>query len=80
MLWSDQSRYLPGHAVEANFVPVRGEFSRNVLLDILAYIREIHVASVTFQAESYCMGLQQCGLTASIAPDAKFKGDESEDV
>jgi ATP-dependent Clp protease adapter protein ClpS len=26
------------------------------------------------QAEIYCLGLQQCGLTASIAPDSKFEG------
>lgn len=28
------------------------------------------------QAEGYCLKLQQCGLTASIAPDAKFEGGE----
>lgn len=27
------------------------------------------------QSESYCLQLQQCGLTASIAPDNKFEGD-----
>ena len=26
------------------------------------------------QAEKYCLGLQQCGLTASIALDSKFEG------
>ncbi|KAG5190969.1 ribosomal protein L7/L12, C-terminal/adaptor protein ClpS-like protein [Tribonema minus] len=33
------------------------------------------------QAETYCLGLQQCGLTASIAPDSKFGkgGDEGGD-
>ncbi len=25
------------------------------------------------QAEKYCLGLQQCGLTASVAPDNKFE-------
>eukprot|EP00903_Cladosiphon_okamuranus_P008373 g8051.t1 len=27
------------------------------------------------KSESYCLQLQQCGLTASIAPDNKFEGD-----
>ncbi|CAM9247183.1 unnamed protein product [Ascophyllum nodosum] len=31
------------------------------------------------KAEGYCMQLQQCGLTASIAPDSKFEGGESGD-
>ncbi|CAM9916378.1 unnamed protein product [Ectocarpus fasciculatus] len=26
------------------------------------------------KSESYCLQLQQCGLTASIAPDSKFEG------
>ena len=26
------------------------------------------------QAEMYCLGLQQCGLTASISPDSNFEG------
>jgi ATP-dependent Clp protease adapter protein ClpS len=31
------------------------------------------------QAEKYCLGLQQCGLTASIALDSKFEGGQGED-
>ena len=27
------------------------------------------------QSETYCLQLQQCGLTASIAPDSNFEGD-----
>lgn len=30
------------------------------------------------QAEGYCLKLQQCGLTASIAPDANFEGGGDE--
>ncbi|CAM9769346.1 unnamed protein product [Phaeothamnion confervicola] len=28
------------------------------------------------QAETYCLQLQQCGLTASIAPDANFQNNK----
>lgn len=31
------------------------------------------------QAEGYCLKLQQCGLTASIAPESKFDGKGDED-
>ncbi|CAM9592285.1 unnamed protein product [Discosporangium mesarthrocarpum] len=30
------------------------------------------------KAEGYCLALQQCGLTASIAPDANFEGGKDE--
>lgn len=40
-----------------------------------AVSRNTGLVNRSIQSESYCLQLQQCGLTASIAPDNKFEGD-----
>jgi len=58
-------------------VKVVKQLSRKKAHQITMTTHKSGVATVTVvwknKAEQYCLGLQQCGLTASIAPDKQFK-------
>lgn len=45
-----------------------------VTAPLLLFLAATRKTKQPHKSESYCLQLQQCGLTASIAPDSKFDG------